>query len=80
MWEAALNYAINPEYFQPKYLDETKYPQHYGPIQDKEGEEHLLRPTKFELSKLTPEFAAELHNATIDGLVSDVTNLYNHIK
>jgi len=23
LWETAYNYAVNPEYFQPKYLDET---------------------------------------------------------
>ena len=32
MWEAAYNYAVNPEYFQMKYLDKDKYPQHYGAL------------------------------------------------
>ena len=37
MWEAAYNYAINPEYFQMKFLDEKKYFQHYGAL----TEEHF---------------------------------------
>ena len=79
LWEAALNYAINPEYFQPQYLDETKYPQHYGSLPETE-ETEMLRPSKSELRKLTPEFAKEIHEATVNGLVQDVTALYKHIK
>ena len=39
MWEAAINYAINPEYFQIDKIDESKYPQHYGNL----AEEHSPR-------------------------------------
>ena len=37
LWEAAYNYAINPGYYHPEYLDEKKYPQHYGTL----TEEHF---------------------------------------
>ncbi|MBQ7649305.1 MAG: creatininase family protein, partial [Victivallales bacterium] len=60
LWEASINYAINPEYFQPELLDETKYPQHYGALKD-EHFEGCLRPVKSEFGKFTPEFADELY-------------------
>ena len=37
VWESAFNYAVHPEYFQTKYLDGTKYFQHYGNL----TEEHF---------------------------------------
>ena len=37
LWESAYNYAINPDYYHPEYLDEKKYFQHYGVL----PEEHF---------------------------------------
>ena len=34
LWETAYNYAVNPEYYHPEYLDEKKYPQHYGALKE----------------------------------------------
>ena len=64
VWEAALNYAMNPEYFQPQYIDETKYPQHYGALNEYHTA-NCRRPCKDELRKFTPEFAHEIREATM---------------
>ena len=56
LWETALNYAIKPEYFHPEYLDETKYPQHFGPLPE-DYTENPNRPAKSEFKKLTLEWA-----------------------
>ena len=78
VWESALNYAINPEYFQPELLDETKYPQHFGPLH----EEHTpgrKRPSKSEFRKFTPAFAKEMRETTIRRLAADVLKNYNEL-
>ncbi len=75
LWEAAINYAINPEYFQPELLDETKYPQHYGALKE-EHTEGLKRPVKSEFRKFTPEFAQELYQTTVRRLAEDVRKVY----
>lgn len=79
LWESALNWAVNPEYFQPEYLDETKYPQHYGALKD-EHFEGCQRPSKSEYTKFTPEFANEMHNTTVKRLADDVLNIYKNLK
>ena len=78
LWEAALNYAINPEYFQPELLDETKYPQHYGALKE-DYEEGITRPVKSEFRKFTPEFARQLHETTVKRLAEDVLAMYREI-
>ena len=78
LWESSINYAINPEYFQPKFLDETKYPQHYGALK----EEHFdgcLRPVKSEYREFTPEFAREIYQITVQRLAADVQKNYNKL-
>ena len=79
LWETAVNYAINPDYFRPEYLDAEKYPQHYGALK----EEHFdgcLRPTLSEYRNFTPEFAQELFDVTVKRLASDVQARYDRIK
>lgn len=78
LWEAAFNYAIHPEYFQPELLDETKYPQHYGPLKEV-WEEGLKRPVKYEYSKFTPEFSKELHDVTVQRFAEDVLKNYREL-
>lgn len=78
MWEAAINYAINPEYFQLDLLDETKYPQHYGALKE-EHEEGLLRPVKSEFRKLTPEFAKKIFDTTTERFAADVLENYKKV-
>jgi creatinine amidohydrolase/Fe(II)-dependent formamide hydrolase-like protein len=78
LWETALNYAIKPEYFHPEYLDETKYPQHYGPLMADDDGTHR-RPSKHEFSQFSPEFAKELRDTTVRCLVEDVQKNYAEI-
>ena len=78
LWEAALNAAIEPEYFQPELLDETKYPQHFGPLYDEPAPGHS-RPSKGEFRYFTPEFAKELRDTTIQRLIEDVQKNYNEV-
>ena len=78
LWEASINYAINPEYFQPELLDESKYPQHYGALKD-EHFEGCLRPVKSEFGKFTPEFADELHRTTVRRFAEDVRKNYEEL-
>ena len=78
LWEAAINYAINPEYYRPELLDETKYPQHYGALKE-EHFEGCLRPVKSEFRKFTPKFAAELYQTTVRRLADDVRKIYQEL-
>ena len=78
VWEAALNYAIDPEYFHPEYLDETKYPQHFGALRE-HYEEKTYRPCKREFRKLTPEFAKKMRDTTIQRLSEEVLRQYKEI-
>jgi len=79
LWETALNYAIKPEYFHPEMLDETKYPQHFGPLKDDEFTEVHGRPSKYEFTLMTPEFAKELRDLTVKRLVADVQKNYAEV-
>jgi len=79
LWETALNWAVNPEYFRPEYLDETKYPQHYGALKENHFE-GSIRPCKSEYAKFTPEFAMEMHNTTVRRLADEVLNIYKSLK
>ena len=78
LWETALNYAIEPDYFHPEYLDETKYPQHFGPLKE-EYTDISNRPTKSEFRKFDPEFARELREVTIQNMSADVLRNYKEI-
>lgn len=78
LWEAAINHAINEEYFQPKYLDAAKYPQHYGALK----EEHFdgcLRPTLSEYAKFTPQFGRALFDTTVQRFAASVQKKYDEI-
>ena len=79
LWEASINYAIDPEYFQPELLDESKYPQHYGALKE-EHFEGCKRPVKSEFRKFTPEFAAELYQTTVRRFADDVRKNYEELK
>lgn len=78
LWEAALNYAIEPDYFHPEYLDETQYPQHFGALPD-DYTPTSLRPAKSEFRKFDPEFAMQLRDLTVKNLAADVQRVYNEI-
>ena len=78
LWEAAINYAINPEYFQPELLDAKKYPQHYGALQE-EHTEGCVRPVLSEYRKFTPEFAEQLYHTTAQRFAADVQEKYRQI-
>ena len=78
VWEMAMNYAINPDYYHPEYLDETKYPQHFGPLQE-DYAESPKRPCRKEFTKFKPEFAQEIKKVTVDGIVADVLKTYKEI-
>lgn len=78
IWEMALNYAINPDYYHPEYLDETKYPQHYGALRDYYTPESR-RPAKKEFELFTPEYAKEIREITIQGIVDDVLKNYKEV-
>ena len=78
LWEAALNYAIEPEYFQPELLDETKYPQHFGALRE-DYSENPERPCKAEFRKFTPEYAYKAREITINNMVEDVLRNYAEI-
>ena len=78
MWEMALNYAINPDYYHPEYLDETKYPQHFGALRE-DYTEKSNRPTKSEFRKFTPEFAKQIREVTIQNMIADVQRNYKEV-
>ena len=78
LWETALNFAIEEDYFHPEYLDETKYPQHYGALQE-DYTEISNRPTKGEFRKFDPQWAYQLREHTINNLVADVKRNYEEI-
>jgi len=78
LWETAINYAINPEFFQPKYLDAEKYPQHYGSLSE-EHFEGCLRPTRSEYRKFEPAFAEKLFHVTAERFAEDVLQNYHNI-
>ena len=78
LWEASFNYAINPEFFQPDYLDETKYPQHYGALKEEHSDD-IVRPVKSEYRKFTPEFAKEIHDVTVKRFAEDVLKNYREL-
>ena len=78
VWEMAMNYAINPDYYHPEYLDETKYPQHFGALLE-DYPEDVHRPCKKEFTKFKPEFAYELKKVVVDNLVADVQKTYKEI-
>ena len=78
VWETSLNYAINPDYFHPELLDETQYPQHYGPLPEEASAEHK-RPSKAEVRQFSPEFAMELRDTTVKRLAEDVLKNYSEI-
>lgn len=79
LWEAAFNYAMNPEFFQTKYLDASKYPQLYGPLTE-EFFEGCIRPVLSEYKEMTPELATELRRITVKRLAEDVLKQYQKIK
>jgi len=78
LWEAAINYAINPEYFQPELLDAKKYPQHYGALKE-EHTEGCVRPVLSEFRKFTPEFAEQLYQTTVQRFATDVRERYKQL-
>lgn len=78
VWETALNYAINPDYFHPELLDETRYPQHFGPLPEAYSPGRK-RPSKSEFRKFTPEFAKEMRDTTIRRLAEDVLKNYKEL-
>lgn len=78
LWESAFNYAINPEYFQPELLDESRYPQHYGALRDEHSED-IVRPVKSEYRKFTPEYAKEIQDVTVKRLAEDVLKNYREL-
>ena len=79
LWETAINYAVNPQYYQPQYLDAEKYPQHYGALKENffEG---CLRPTLSEYRKLTPEFAQKVFETTVERFAADVMENYRKLQ
>lgn len=78
MWEMALNYAIEPDYYHPEYLDETRYPQHFGALRE-DYTEDSRRPTKGEFRKFDPQWAYELREITVKNLAADVMKNYKEI-
>ncbi|MBP5182420.1 MAG: creatininase family protein [Lentisphaeria bacterium] len=78
LWETAINYAINPDYFHPEYMDETRYPQHYGVLAE-EMFEGCVRPVKSEIAKFTPEYAKKLYDHTVKNFAADVKEKYQSI-
>ncbi len=79
LWEAAFNYAMNPDYFHPEYLDSSKYPQTYEPLTE-DFYEGCIRPVRKEYRHLTPEFAGRLRQITIDRLAEDVLKHYHALE
>lgn len=75
LWETSINYAINPEFFQPKYLDPEKYPQHYGALPE-EHFEGCLRPSRSEYRKFDPVFAEKIFQVTAERFAEDVRRNY----
>ena len=51
--ESAFNYAMNPDYFHPEYLNASEYPQSYGALTE-EFYEGCIRPVLSEYRQLTP--------------------------
>lgn len=78
LWEAAFNYAMNPDFFHPEYLDASKYPQTYGPLTE-EFYEGCIRPVISEYRQMTPEFAKKLRETTIERMAADVLKVYRSI-
>lgn len=78
LWETAMNYAVNPDYFHPEYLDDKKYPQHYGSLKE-EHVDDCVRPVRSEYRKFTPEFAEELHRTTVQRMAENIKMSYNEI-
>ena len=74
LWESSQIYAAEPEYFQPKYLDETKYPQHYGALSEDYVDDK--RPCKSEYRKFSHEFAMELRERTVQSMADRVLKNY----
>jgi len=79
LWEAALNYAIKPEYLQTKFLDPEKYPQMYGALKE-DFSDGLLRPVLSEFRKFTPGFAKKIHDATVRRLADAVMENYRGLE
>ena len=79
LWETAFNYAMNPDYFHPEYLDPSKYPQTYGPLTE-DFYEGCIRPVLREYRLLTPEFAEKLRRITIERLAEDVLKHYHELE
>ena len=79
LWESAINKAVNEEYFQEKYLDETIYPQHYGVLKDEEAE-GIVRPVKSEYKKMTDEIAKTLFETTAERFTQAVIDEYSKVK
>lgn len=75
LWETAMNYAVNPDYFHPEYLDGSRYPQTYGELAEKHFD-GCTRPVKSEYAKFTPEFAEDLNRITIEHLAETVKKQY----
>ena len=78
LWEASINYAINPEYYRPELLDETKYPQHYGALKE-EHFEGCKRPVKSEYRKFSQKFADDLYRTTVRRFADDVRKNYEEL-
>ncbi len=79
VWETALNYALNPDYFQPQYLDAEKYPQHYGALAETHFE-GCVRPTRSEYRKFSPEFARKIYETTVQRFARDVLDRLKELK
>lgn len=79
LWESAFNYAMNPDYFHPEYLDASEYPQSYGALTE-EYYEGCIRPVLSEYRQLTPEFARELRRITVERLAEDVLKHYQKLE
>ena len=62
----------------PEYLDDKKYPQHYGSLKE-EHVDDCVRPVRSEYRKFTPEFAEELHRTTVQRMAENIKMSYNEI-
>ena len=78
LWESSINYAINPEYFQPGLLDESKYPQHFGALKE-EHFEGCVRPVKSEFRKFSADFARKIYRVTVERFAADVQKNYDEL-
>lgn len=75
MWEAAINYAINREFFDYSLLDPAKVPQKSGALTE-EMYEGCIRPVLSEYRKMSEEFADKLFRITYERLAEDVKAKY----